>query len=219
MVASYCRTYSQIKNVSTLITAHSPAFFQENSILWAIVCQCSYFNLDMLHSCSLSRSSDAPRSPSGSNHVKKVDLEKEKIKKSQHLCYFESSDINHLCAVFFHCVVIRLSHKASLWGGRPCNFISRYAWLLVRQWWRGRNGWRGGEEWWESPEAFTRGDKDQQQNKNRPFLLFFFFFLFALWERKTRVCPSQPYYKTTEEEEDVHRQRSFMEAGQAPGFL
>lgn len=33
----------------------------------------------------------------------------------------------------------------------------------------GRNGRRGGE-WWESPEAFTLGDKDQQQNKNRLLL-------------------------------------------------
>lgn len=70
-----------------------------------------------------------------------------------------------------------------------------YGYWLVSD--EGRNGQRGGE-WWESPEAFTRGDKDQQQNKTG-----FFWGFFAPWERETRVRPSQPYYKTTEEEGDV----------------
>lgn len=43
-------------------------------------------------------------------------------------------------------------------------------WLVSDE---GRNGQRGGE-WWESPEAFTLGDKDQQQNKNRLFKIYLF---------------------------------------------
>lgn len=113
--------------------------FQKHSILWGIVYQHSHFTMDMLHSCSLSRSSDSPRSPSGSNHVKKLDPGK----KNLNICAIlkTDSDINHLCSVFFHCAVIPRSRKASLWGKGPCNFISRYAWLLVSQWWR--------EEWTE----------------------------------------------------------------------
>ena len=64
----------------------------------------------------------------------------------------------------------------------------------------GRNGRRVGE-WWESLEAFTLGDKDQQQNKNRLFCLL----------------GEGDYYKTTEEKGDVQRQRSFMDDSQASG--
>lgn len=80
-----------------------------------------------------------------------------------------------------------------------------------------------GEEWMERRRGVvgvSRGFSHGETKINsRTKIGLFFSFLFALWERKTRVRPSQPYYKTTEEEGDVHRQRSFMEAGQAPGFL
>lgn len=113
--------------------------FQKHSILWGVMCHYLHFTVNMLHSCSLSGGSDRPQSASGSNHVKKLDPGK----KNLNVCAVlkTDSDINHLCAVFFHCVVILLSCKAPLRGERLCNFISRYAWLLVSQRWR--------EEWTE----------------------------------------------------------------------
>lgn len=177
------------------------------------MCHYLHFTVNLLHSCSLSRGSDRPQSASGCNHVKKLDPGKKEIST---FVLKTDSVIKHLCAVFFHCVVILLSCKAPLRGK---GFVTLSAdmrgyWLVSDE---GRNGQRGGE-WWESPEAFTLGDHDQHQNKNRPFSTPHPPFPRKPWEREPRVHPSQPYYKTTEEEE-VQRQRSFMEDSRGSVFF